>query len=153
MARSSKIVGVLGLFDIEQDRAHFRACVMRSAGRRRERGYIQLEGCKMNGMEGAVRKEELDASGRFPKLMDYQIESKIARSEFHVFGNKTTICVLYCVNGFHAVGYSSCVDPRNFNEAKGREIARQKAQDQLWELEGYLLQQREFERSQVPARF
>lgn len=106
----------------------------------------------MTGMEGAVRKDELDQSGKFPRLQDFQIEAKIASADYST--NETlTICVLTLVNGFKVVGTSACVDPRNFNEAKGREIARQKAKDQIWQLEGYLLQQRVFEQSQVPARY
>lgn len=107
----------------------------------------------MTGMEGAVRREELDQTGSFPKLLDFQIEAKIAKAEYQVFGNKTTICVLTLMNGFQVTGESACVDPRNFNQAKGREIARQKAKDKVWLLEGYLLQQREYEKSQVPARY
>ena len=36
-------------------------------------------------------------------------------------------------------GESSCVDPANFNEGVGQEIAYTNAFDKIWQLEGYLL--------------
>jgi len=41
---------------------------------------------------------------------------------------------------FTVTGRASVVDPANFDINKGREVARQRAADQLWQLEGYLLQ-------------
>lgn len=106
----------------------------------------------MTGMEGAVeRVEHLDSSGSFPKLRDSDVCAVIARESYHVDG-ALTICILTTINGFRVTGESSCVDPRNFDAAKGRFYAKQKAKDKLWELEGYLLKQKIFEESQFPAR-
>ncbi len=64
--------------------------------------------------------------------------------DFHVVeGTTTTICTAL-LNGFHlAVGTSGCVDARNFDRAVGQKYAQidaqQKAEDKLWELEGYHL--------------
>lgn len=50
-----------------------------------------------------------------------------------------TICVLVMRNGFTVIGTSACASPENFNAEIGRKVARQKAIDQVWALEGYLL--------------
>jgi len=52
-----------------------------------------------------------------------------------------TICVLVLRNGFTVTGESSCASPENFNAEIGRKIARQKAIEKIWPLEGYLLKQ------------
>lgn len=66
-------------------------------------------------------------------------------AKFHVFEDTTvTACALFLPNGFMvAVGTSSCVDPVNFDEKLGKDIAygeaMQLAINKLWELEGYKL--------------
>ena len=50
-----------------------------------------------------------------------------------------TWCVLVLKNGFTVTGESACVSPENFDAEVGRKIARQKAVDKIWQLEGYLL--------------
>lgn len=50
-----------------------------------------------------------------------------------------TICVLVLKNGFTVVGTAACVSAANFDEEKGREIARAKAVEQLWPLLGFRL--------------
>lgn len=53
-----------------------------------------------------------------------------------------TICILVLKNGFTVTGESACVSPENFDAELGRKIARQKAVDKIWMLEGYLLKDR-----------
>jgi hypothetical protein len=53
-----------------------------------------------------------------------------------------TFCVLVLRNGFTVTGESACVSPENFDAEIGRRIARQKAIDKVWMLEGYLLRER-----------
>jgi len=53
-----------------------------------------------------------------------------------------TLCVLVLRNGFTVTGESACASPENFDEAVGRKIARQKAIDRIWMLEGYILKER-----------
>jgi Phage protein (N4 Gp49/phage Sf6 gene 66) family len=50
-----------------------------------------------------------------------------------------TLCVLVLKNGFTVTGESACASPENFDAELGRKIARQKAVDKVWMLEGYLL--------------
>jgi len=58
---------------------------------------------------------------------------------------KTTVCQLTMKNGFTVVATSSCVSPANFNRAIGEKVAWDNALEKVWELEGYLLQQKRFE--------
>src|SRR5262249_55165189 len=48
-----------------------------------------------------------------------------------------TLCVLHLSNGFVVTGDSACASPENFDAELGRKIARQRAVDKLWALEGY----------------
>jgi hypothetical protein len=57
----------------------------------------------------------------------------------------TTVCQITLENGYTLVGTSACVDPAKFNQALGEQYAYEKAFNQLWDLEGYLLKQRRFE--------
>lgn len=47
-------------------------------------------------------------------------------------------------NGFTILGRGACVDPANFDIEIGRKVARHEAIKKLWELEGYLLQDKLF---------
>lgn len=53
-----------------------------------------------------------------------------------------TFCVLVLRNGFTVTGESACASPENFDADIGRKIARQKAVEKIWPLEGYRLRQR-----------
>lgn len=45
-----------------------------------------------------------------------------------------TICIVKVDNGFYLVGKSAPLDPENFNEAYGKELAYDDAVHQLWPL-------------------
>lgn len=60
---------------------------------------------------------------------------------------RLTICVLIMRNGFTFVGTSSCVHPENFDAALGERLAYEKAINQAWSHEGYLLQDKLFRES------
>ena len=105
---------------------------------------------------GAVKTlvggDKLDYSvvlrGRKPKttLTISDIFEAIEKTEYVVLsGTTTTVCVLTLVNGFVVTGTSACVDPKNFNQAEGEKYAFEKATDEVWKLEGYLLKQRLYE--------
>lgn len=61
-----------------------------------------------------------------------------ARCEFIVQGT-LTICIMTTADGFHLVGKSAAASPENFDADVGRELARDDARKQLWQLEGYVL--------------
>lgn len=74
------------------------------------------------------------------KLELPDIEAIIVSAQYHHFpGTNVTVCCLTLQNGFAVIGESSCVNPANFNETKGRLYARHKAISKIWDLEGYLL--------------
>lgn len=50
-----------------------------------------------------------------------------------------TFCVLVLKNGFTVTGESACASPENYDEAIGRKIARQNAEQKIWPLMGYAL--------------
>lgn len=57
---------------------------------------------------------------------------------------KVLVCELMLENGFSVRGEAAVVDPANYNEEIGRKISRENAVDQMWQLEGYLLQEELF---------
>lgn len=72
-----------------------------------------------------------------------QINNIVAKSEkkvFHRVFDKQCVVVIKLENGFTIVGESACVDPANYDEHIGYEIAIKSIEKRLWELEGYLLQ-------------
>jgi hypothetical protein len=73
-------------------------------------------------------------------VTESQVQEKIKEQACIKVGEKTTVCLTILHNGFEIVTSSSCVDPSNYDHAVGSEYAKKKALDKLWELEGYLLQ-------------
>lgn len=79
------------------------------------------------------------------KVTKESIERRIVDVGYLVLpGSTVTICNITLENGFSVRGESACIDPRNFNEEIGRNIAYRNAFDKLWSLEGYLLAERRF---------
>lgn len=93
--------------------------------------------------EAAIEKE-IQAKGlNAPRLTPALIDAVIAKEQYHVFdGSCLTVCCLTLQNGFTVVGESACASPANFNAELGQKIAREKARDKIWALEGYLLKQK-----------
>lgn len=76
------------------------------------------------------------------KVTEEYIDNMIHDSEvssFEVFGVQT-IVVIKLPNGFTLVGESACVDPSNYDFKIGYDICMSRIKNQLWMLEGYLLQ-------------
>ncbi|MFJ7954019.1 Gp49 family protein [Lysinibacillus sp. NPDC096418] len=74
-----------------------------------------------------------------------QINSIIEQSSFEVFHRvheKQCLLVAKLPNGFTLVGESACVDPANYDEHIGYDLAVKHIKSRLWELEGYALQNR-----------
>lgn len=72
-----------------------------------------------------------------------QIDNIIAQSSFEVFHRvheKQCLVVAKLPNGFTVVGESACVDPNNYDEQIGYDLAVKHIKNRLWELEGYALQ-------------
>jgi hypothetical protein len=81
------------------------------------------------------------------KLTIEDIKSKIVSETFTTLpSGKTIICELILKNGFSVRGESSVVDINNFVQDIGEQIAGDNAIDKIWQIEGYLLQQKLFEK-------
>lgn len=110
-------------------------------------------------MSEAEIEKEIQAKGlTAPRLTPAKIDDAIAEEVYIVPAHTVemrggsvahnsplrtlTICVLILRNGFTVTGESACASPENFNEELGRKIAREKARDKIWALEGYLLKDR-----------
>ncbi len=69
-----------------------------------------------------------------------QVEATIVKEEVVTLGVKTTAVVLTLRNGFEVVATSAAVSAENYDPVLGEVIARKRAIDKVWELEGYVLQ-------------
>ncbi len=82
-----------------------------------------------------------------PRLNPDHITAQIVSAEFHVFEtSKKTICQLTLKNGFTVTGEAGVVSPENFDPEIGRDVAHKNAREKIWQLEGYLLKQKLYER-------
>jgi len=63
-----------------------------------------------------------------------------AETQEHTFWGKELVVSYKLKSGFTILGRGACVDPANFVLEVGREWARKDAERQLWQLEGYILQ-------------
>jgi hypothetical protein len=52
-------------------------------------------------------------------------------------------------NGYTINGHSACVDPAKYNQALGEKYAYEDAINKAWPLEGYLLAEEIYQRSQA----
>ena len=78
-----------------------------------------------------------------PRLTPADIDMVIKSEQYHIFeGSQLTVCCLTLLNGFTVIGESACVSPENFNQAIGEKVAKDKAREKIWALEGYLLKDR-----------
>lgn len=70
------------------------------------------------------------------KIAIEELEELIESERFMIEGT-TTIGLFTVKGGFQLVTSSACLNPDDYNEAIGKEVARRKAVDRMWELEGY----------------
>jgi len=93
-------------------------------------------------IEKKIQDKELNA----PRLTPESIDSVIIEETYTVLpSGKVLICELTLANGFTVRGEAAAVSKENFNEEIGREISMKKAREKVWEIEGYLLQQKLYE--------
>jgi hypothetical protein len=95
---------------------------------------------------------EIQGKGKnAPRVTPQMVDSVISREDFHVFpGSQLTVCCLTLRNGFTVTGESACASPENFDKDLGEKIAREKAKDKIWALEGYLLKQKLYDGENRP---
>lgn len=93
-------------------------------------------------IEHQLQDKKLDA----PRLSPADIDAVITGETYTVLPNgRTTICQLTLANGYTVEGDSACVSIENFDAEIGQQISRNSAREKIWQLEGYLLQQRIYE--------
>jgi len=90
-------------------------------------------------VERLVQEKGLTA----PRLTPDDIESKIAGVTYtNLPSGKCVVCEMTLENGFTVRGESACVSPANFDQEIGNGIAYKSAREKIWQLEGYLLQEK-----------
>jgi len=96
-------------------------------------------------IEKLIQEKDLNA----PRLTPDRIDSVIMQSTYTILpSKKVMICEITLKNGFTVRGESACVSPENFDVEIGQQISFNNARNKIWELEGYLLSQQLFEKSQ-----
>ena len=102
------------------------------------------EGCVYpTADEAAIEQEIQDKGLTAPRLTPDAIDGKIKRITFTTLpSGKAVVCEITLQNGFTVRGESACVSVANFDEEIGNKIALKNARDKIWQLEGYLLQEK-----------
>jgi len=91
--------------------------------------------------ERLIQEKRLNA----PRLCPADIENAIVSETYTVMpSGKAMVCELTLRNGFTVRGESACVSRKNFDEEIGRRVSRENAKNKIWQLEGYLLQEKLF---------
>ena len=87
-------------------------------------------------IENEIQQKGLTA----PRITPDDVDAAILAEQYYVFpGTTLTVCALTLRNGYQVIGESASASPENFDEALGRKIARDKARNKIWALEGYRL--------------
>ena len=91
-------------------------------------------------------ENEIESKGlNAPRLNPEKIDSVIVSETFTVLpSGKVMVCELTLKNGFTVRGEASTVSRENFDHEIGQKISRENARKQIWQLEGYLLQEKIF---------
>ena len=99
--------------------------------------------------EKEIEQKINDKGLNSPRLTPLMIDNAIDNAVFHVFkGTCLTVCCITLKNGFTVTGESACASPENFDIEIGQDIAFKNAREKIWQLEGYLLKQRLFDKDQ-----
>ena len=94
----------------------------------------------MNEQELEQRIQELRLTA--PRITPDHIDSLIVNETYTVLpSGKVMVCELTLKNGFIVCGEGFAVSKANFNEEIGKQVSRKNAREQIWQLEGYLLQE------------
>lgn len=80
-----------------------------------------------------------------PRVTEQYIKDHIGRVDY-ISHETLTICVIEMLNGFYVVGISAPADKANFDYEVGKRYAYENAFKQLWQLEGYLLRQKLYDK-------
>lgn len=76
-----------------------------------------------------------------PDYIDSLMQEGIVLEE-RMMGQCTHVLNFRLPNGFEILASAACVDPANYDAEIGRKICLERVRTKVWEVEGYLLQQR-----------
>ena len=106
----------------------------------------------MNKDETEIEQLIQDKGLTRPRLTPQDVDDTIKSETYTTLpSGKVMVCELTLRNGFTVRGEAAVVSKANFNEEVGRKISRENARNKVWELEGYLLQQRLYDDARLPA--
>jgi len=76
------------------------------------------------------------------KISRFQVKTVLDSCVFidQKIGEKTTVLLAQLPNGFELIAHSACVNPKDYDHAKGVEICKQRIMNQLWSYLGFFLQ-------------
>lgn len=83
-----------------------------------------------------------------PRLTPESIDTVIKNVTYTVLpSGKVMVCEITLTNGFTVRGEGSAVSKSNFNEEIGKTVSFKNAREKIWQLEGYLLQDKLYKES------
>lgn len=95
----------------------------------------------MSDFEAKIKEKGLTA----PRVTTQGILNTIVGETYTILpSGKVMVCELTLRNGYTVRGEAAVVSKENFDEEIGREISKSNALRKVWELEGYLLQEKLF---------
>lgn len=93
--------------------------------------------------EKAIESAILASKPTAPRLTPADIDAVIVGETFTTMpSGKVMVCELTLRNGFTVRGEAATVSRENFKVDIGEKISRENARNKIWELEGYLLQEK-----------
>ena len=85
------------------------------------------------------------------KLTKEFLESEIDKTEYNRLGGTITHCTITTKSGFTFTGESACVDPNNFNQEIGEQVAYDNAFEKMWMPYGFWLHKALAEYDNLPT--
>lgn len=110
----------------------------------RERGkkgyFVRYEDGYRSYSPKEVFEEAYIKVGNNNTIEEHNINEFIKSYDVSQWGDKTTVVHATLVNGFIITESSSCVDVANFNMDIGASICKERINNKLWEMLGFMLQ-------------
>jgi len=125
--------------DLEVELAHASKPVELTSQPEQQKAETMTKEATEETVEQKIQEKKLKA----PRLTPADIDAKIVNITYtNLPSKKVVVCEITLKNGYTVRGDSACVSPENFDQEIGNGIALKNARDKIWQLEGYLLQER-----------
>ena len=98
-----------------------------------------MRALQLSHVLGVISAAALVATLPERKLTKEFLESEIDKVEYNRFGETNTHCTITTKSGFTFTGESACVDPNNFNQEIGEQVAYDNAFNKMWTPYGFWL--------------